>query len=623
MLELKKIYKRYDREVLNNISINFPNKGLICLVGASGSGKSTLLNIIGGLDIPDGGKVILDNINILNIDSAYYRNQLVSFINQNYNLIDKYTVLENILLPSEVRRKNKVYNLNKILRILKIEHLKNNKVMYLSGGEKQRVTIARCLIQNTKIILADEPTGALDSDNAYKVMKILKNLSRKRLIILVTHNMELANMFADNIIKIQDGKIISNNKIDNGKFKIYPKIKYDNKIKLRFVSKIKYAFKNINNKLLRNILTALAFTIGLFSLGIVLSIKDGFNKELDKLSVSSLFSYPIVISKNGYVDEFNNKYENRNGVNVKKGDFVSNNIDDKLINLVNNIDKKYVKGISYYRDIDSLFNSVAYVNPCNDYFYLINGRMPENDYEVLVLYDEDNSISDRLYNYLDVENNGLINNVFRVGDKELMVTGIVRSSNDYFKELSGILYSNTLFDNDITDIYIYANDLDAKNYIKDYLKDYNVLDNAEDVIDVSRKLVDGISVVLIVFSTISLIVSVIMIFVMSYISILESYKDIGIYKSIGYRDKDIRDIFVFENILVGICSFYLSNILILFIGGILNKYVNSYVNIEHIVSFNIGNILCLFMVSMFICYFASIVPAMIGAKKRVIDIMNN
>ena len=623
MLELKKIYKRYDREVLNNISISFPNKGLICLVGASGSGKSTLLNIIGGLDIPDGGKVILDNINILNIDSAYYRNQLVSFINQNYNLIDKYTVLENILLPSEVRRKNKVYNLNKILRILKIEHLKNNKVMYLSGGEKQRVTIARCLIQNTKIILADEPTGALDSDNAYKVMKILKNLSRKRLIILVTHNMELANMFADNIIKIQDGKIISNNKIDNGKFKIYPKIKYDNKIKLKFISKIKYAFKNINNKLLRNILTALAFTIGLFSLGIVLSIKDGFNKELDKLSVSSLFSYPIVISKNGYVDEFNNKYENRNGVNVKKGSFVSNNIDDKLINLVNNIDKKYVKGISYYRDIDSLFNSVAYVNPCNDYFYLINGRMPENDYEVLVLYDEDNSISDRLYNYLDVENNGLINNVFMVGDKELMVTGIVRSSNDYFKELSGILYSNTLFDSEITDIYIYANDLEAKNYIKDYLKDYNVLDNAEEVIEVSRKLVDGISVVLIVFSTISLIVSVIMIFVMSYISILESYKDIGIYKSIGYRDKDIRDIFVFENILVGICSFYLSNILILFIGGILNKYVNSYVNIEHIVSFNIGNILCLFMVSMFICYFASIVPAMIGAKKRVIDIMNN
>lgn len=623
MLELKKIYKRYDREVLNNISISFPNKGLICLVGDSGSGKSTLLNIIGGLDIPDGGKVLLDNINILNIDGAYYRNQLVSFINQNYNLIDKYTVLENILLPCDVRRKNKVYNLNKILRMLKIEHLKNNKVMYLSGGEKQRVTIARCLIQNTKIILADEPTGALDSDNAYKVMKILKNLSRKRLIILVTHNMELANIFADNIIKIQDGKIISNNKIDNGKFKIYPKIKCDNKIKLRFISKIKYAFKNINNKLLRNILTTLAFTIGLFSLGIVLSIKDGFNKELDKLSVSSLFSYPIVISKNGYVDEFNNKYENRNGVNVKKGSFVSNNIDDKLINLVNNLDKKYVKGISYYRDIDSLFKSVAYVNPCNDYFYLINGRMPENDYEVLVLYDEDNSISDRLYNYLDVENNGLINNVFRVGDKELMITGIVRSSNDYFKELSGILYSNTLFDSEITDIYIYANDLEAKNYIKDYLNDYNVLDNAEDVIDVSRKLVDGISVVLIVFSTISLIVSVIMIFVMSYISVLESYKDIGIYKSIGYRDKDIRDIFVFENILVGICSFYLSNILILFIGGILNKYVNSYVNIEHIVSFNIGNILCLFMVSMFICYFASIVPAMIGAKKRVIDIMNN
>lgn len=623
MLELKKIYKRYDREVLNNISIKFPNKGLICLVGESGSGKTTLLNIIGGLDTPDGGKVLLDNINIVNIDGSYYRNQLVSFINQNYNLIDKYTVLENILLPSEVRKKNKIFNINKVLKMLKIEHLKNNKVIYLSGGEKQRVTIARCLIQNTKIILADEPTGALDTDNAFKVMKILKNLSRNRLIIVVTHNIELANTFADNIIKIQDGKIISNNKINDCKFKIYPKIRYDNKVRLKFISKIKYAFKNINNKLLRNILTVVAFTIGLFSLGIVLSIKDGFNKELDKLSVTSLFSYPIVISKNGYVDDFNNKYENRNGVNVKKGSFINNNIDDKLINLVNSIDKRYIKGISYYRDIDSLFRSISYINPCNDYFYLINGRMPENDNEVLVLYDEDNSISDRLYNYLDVENNGLINNIFMVGDKELIITGVVRSSNDYFKGLNGILYSNSLFDSEITDVYIYASDLDAKNYIKDYLKDYNILDNAEDALDVSRKLVDGISVVLIVFSIISLIVSVIMIFVMSYISILESYKDIGIFKSIGFRNIDIRDIFVLENILIGVCSFYLSNILVLIIGGLLNKYVNSYVNIEHIVNFNMGNILCIFMVSMFICYFASIVPAVIGSKKRVIDIMNN
>lgn len=621
MLELKNVCKKYDRDVLKKINLKFGNKGLICLVGESGSGKTTLLNIIGGLEQPDSGKVIFNGNNIKNIDSSFYSNQLVSFINQNYNLIDKYTVLENILLPIELRRIRSPCNVNKILKMLSIYSLKNKKVVSLSGGEKQRVAIARCIVQNTRVILADEPTGALDSENAYSVMRILKNLSKQKLVIVVTHNTELANAFADSIIKIADGKICNKlNVINKNK---YFKIKYNRKNKLSFIKLVKYAIKNLNNKLLRNILTIIAFTIGLFSLGTVLSIKTGFNKELDMLNKSSFFNYPLVISKNNYVDNFNSKVENKNGVNVKKGSFVTNEIDDKLIGLVNNIDKKYVYGITYYRDIDYEFKSISYVNPSNNYFYLVSGRMPENKNEVLILYDEEDSISDKLYNYLDVSNNGLINNVFKVNDKELMITGIVKSNNDYFKSLSGILYSNDLFDNEITDIYIYANNLKAKNMIKDLLKDYEIFDNAEEVVNLTKKMVNGISLVLILFSVISLIVSMIMIFVISYISVMERNKDIGIYKSIGFRNKDIKNLFIVENLIIGMCSFYLTMIFILLVSNVINKFVYSYINFEHIMSLDILNIILLFFLSLFLCYIASFIPAKIASNKKIVDIFNN
>ena len=166
MLELKNVCKKYDREVLKKINLKFGNKGFICLVGESGSGKTTLLNIIGGLEQPDSGKVIFNGNNIKNIDSSFYSNQLVSFINQNYNLIDKYTVLENILLPIELRRIRSPCNVDNILKMLGIYSLKNKKVISLSGGEKQRVAIARCIVQNTRVILADEPT------RSYKLLPI-------------------------------------------------------------------------------------------------------------------------------------------------------------------------------------------------------------------------------------------------------------------------------------------------------------------------------------------------------------------------------------------------------------------------------------------------------------------
>ena len=620
MLELRNICKKYDRDVLKKINLKFGNRGLICLVGESGSGKSTLLNIIGGLEEADSGKVLIDGVNINKFDSSYYHNQVVSYINQNYNLIDYYSTLDNTLLPIDIRRNRSPCFDNKIFKMLGISSLKNIKVSSLSGGEKKRVAIARCMVQNTKIILADEPTGALDLDNSYKIMEILKNFSKKKLVIVVTHNMELANKFADEIIKLIDGKIEVNIKKQT---RSYFNLRQKNEVKLTISKLCKYAVKNMKNKLLRNVLVVLAFTIGLCSLGLVLSIRNGFKKELDNLNGSSFFNYPIIISKSNYVDDFNSKIENIRGINVKKGTFINNVIDDKLINIINDIDKKYVKAVSYYRDIDYNFKSVSYVNPSNNYFYILDGKWPENDNEVLILYDEDNSISEKVYNYLDVENKGLINNIFYVNGKELKVCGVVRSNNDYFKDLSGIIYSNNLFDNEILDIFIYSSDLESKNIIKDKLKDYNILDNAEDIVNNTKKIVDGISIVLILFSVISLIVSVIMIFVISYISVIERYKDIGVYKSIGFRNKDVKNLFCLENILIGVCSFVYSNVTLILIGNKINDYVSSYVNINKIMVISFSNVLIIGFLSIFLCYIASLIPACIASKKKIIDVMNN
>ena len=245
----------------------FRNNEFVSILGPSGSGKTTLLNIIGGLDKYTYGNLIIDGVSTKKYkerDWNNYRSKKVGFIFQSYNLINHQTVLSNVLLSLNIAGKPKKESIKlakKVLKDVGLENYIKKKPKELSGGQMQRVAIARALVTNPDIILCDEPTGALDSENAYSVMRILKNLSKQKLVIVVTHNIELANSFADDIIKINDGKICSKLKVIN-KNK-YSKIKCNRKIKLSFIKLVKYAIKNLNNKLLRNILTILAFTIGL------------------------------------------------------------------------------------------------------------------------------------------------------------------------------------------------------------------------------------------------------------------------------------------------------------------------------------------------------------------------
>lgn len=214
MISISNLTKIYDdkTKALDNVNLTI-NENFVSIVGKSGSGKSTLLNIIGGIDDPTSGEVIVDDLNISKLKSdelADYRNKYIGFIFQSFYLDDSYTVLENVTIPliiNRIEKKKRIELGEEALKKLGIFELKDKLVTEISGGESQRVAIARTLVNNPKIILADEPTGNLDSVNGEIVMNILKEISKEKMVIMVTHNNEYTK-YSDRIITISDGKVI-------------------------------------------------------------------------------------------------------------------------------------------------------------------------------------------------------------------------------------------------------------------------------------------------------------------------------------------------------------------------------------------------------------------------------
>ena len=215
MIQINNLVKKYDQSlILDDTSFTFPNQGLVCLLGASGCGKSTLLNMIAGFDSDYSGDITVLGTSISNMNAdelCAYRRDNIGFIFQNYHLLSGYTVLENILLSCELNtlseEENRA-NAKELLNKLGLSQKIDEKIENLSGGQKQRVAIARALISNPRIILADEPTGALDRSNSNEIMELLKEISKDRLVIVITHDQKICS-FADEVIHIENGKIIA------------------------------------------------------------------------------------------------------------------------------------------------------------------------------------------------------------------------------------------------------------------------------------------------------------------------------------------------------------------------------------------------------------------------------
>ena len=308
MLQVKNISKKYitgelTQSALDDVSLNLRENEFVAILGPSGSGKTTLLNIIGGLDRYDSGDLIINEISTKKYqdrDWDSYRNHSIGFVFQSYNLIPHQSVLSNVELaltisgvsPGE-RKKRAIEALDKVG--LK-DHI-HKKPNQMSGGQMQRVAIARALINNPDILLADEPTGALDSETSLQVMELLKEVAKDRLVIMVTHNPELAEKYATRTVRLRDGKIIDDSHpfIIEDPMDEKPKHKNMGKASMSFFTSLSLSFSNLLTKKGRTLLTAFAGSIGIIGISLILALSNGVNTYIEDIQRETMTSYPITI----------------------------------------------------------------------------------------------------------------------------------------------------------------------------------------------------------------------------------------------------------------------------------------------------------------------------------------
>ena len=307
MLELKNITKIYEtdgfkQKALDKFSIKFRKCEFVSILGPSGSGKTTLLNIIGGLDDYTSGDLIINGVSTKKYtdrDWDTYRNHKIGFVFQSYNLIPHQSILSNVELALTLSGVSKVERRKRAIKALKevglIDHI-NKRPNQLSGGQMQRVAIARALVNNPDILLADEPTGALDSKTSTQIMDLLSEVAKDRLVIMVTHNSELAYTYSNRIVKLKDGEMIEDSNPFNDDNDIEDNSK-DKKTFMSFATALSLSLNNLMTKKGRTILTSFAGSIGIIGIALIMSLSNGIQKYIDKIEEETLSSYPLIIQK--------------------------------------------------------------------------------------------------------------------------------------------------------------------------------------------------------------------------------------------------------------------------------------------------------------------------------------
>ncbi|GAX08821.1 antimicrobial peptide ABC transporter ATP-binding and permease protein [Secundilactobacillus silagincola] len=367
MLELKHLKKYYHvgdttTKALDDVSVAFRKQEFVAILGPSGSGKTTLLNNIGGLDVYDSGDLVIKGKSTKEFKASdwdAYRNNSVGFIFQSYNLIGHLGIIDNVELGMTLSGVSGTEKKERAITALKrvgLEEHMYKKTNQLSGGQMQRVAIARAIANDPEILLCDEPTGALDTETSQEIMKIIKDLSKERLVVMVTHNPELADQYADRIIRFADGKIQSDSdpydeKEENQKFSL-------KKTKMTYWTALKLSFTNIRTKKGRTFLTAFASSIGIIGIAVVLALSNGFQKQIDKTQSNTLAQYPVTISQTASsqsgADNGGQKKEHFSKdkaviAETSEADKAqhTNKISQKYIDYVKKLNPKYGKNIGY------------------------------------------------------------------------------------------------------------------------------------------------------------------------------------------------------------------------------------------------------------------------------------
>ena len=759
MLELKRIKKSYKtgnftQHALKDVSIEFRKNEFVAILGASGSGKTTLLNIIGGLDKYDSGDLIINNKStkkFKDIDWDRYRNNCIGFIFQNYNLIPHITILDNVEMGmtlsgvSSKTRKRKAKDALKKVGLLDHIHKKPNQ---LSGGQMQRVAIARALVNNPDIILADEPTGALDTKTSVQIMDLIKEIAKDKLVIMVTHNPELAHEYATRIIEFKDGEKLSDSNPVTESEKDTSTLKI-RKTAMSFATALKLSFNNIKTKKGRTLITAFASSIGIIGIALILSLSNGFKIEVDNFEKDSLSQAPIMISTQSMsmseetMESLTNEAELKKYPTDKKifvqEDIVeamvhTNILSQEYIDHIKNMDMSLLSGISYQTTTgfniinhasdgyhlvtDSNYWTLLPTNPnegqngiVEDNYDILAGSIDEDKPGLILQVDSKNQIFKSTLEALgltgeEVSFDDILNKELKVilnddyyiqygtafvpnQDLEklynnknsitLKVQAIIRGKED--KEMitsgSGFAYTNALtelvisknkdskivkaqmekdyniltnepFDNstmstntkeimlgylgaEVTPnvIYLYPKDFDSKEEITSYLDKYNEGKKTEDVVEytdmaamisgLSGSIMDAITVVLVAFSSISLVVSSIMIAIITYISVLERIKEIGILRALGARKKDIKRVFNAETFIIGLTSGVLGILIAYLLTIPANQIIESLSGLANVAKLNIVHAIILVIINVILTMIGGAIPSRMASKKNPVE----
>lgn len=751
MLELRKISKIYKtndlkQTALNDINIKFRKSEFVSILGPSGSGKTTLLNIIGGLDKYTSGDLIINGISTKKYsdkDWDSYRNYKIGFVFQSYNLIPHQSALSNVELAltlSGVKKEERRKRAIEVLKKVGLERHMHKRPNQMSGGQMQRIAIARALINNPDILLADEPTGALDSETSIQIMELLKSISKEKLVIMVTHNPELANIYSNRIIKILDGKIIDDSNPFNEEDSKITEEK-TKKTSMSFLTALSLSLNNLMTKKGRTILTAFAGSIGIIGIALILSLSNGFKVEIDNFEKKSLSQAPITIMstvmKSNIVESNNReKFPDTKEIYVEKDIMASqihkNKITSKYIEYLQGIDKSNLSGIAYQKgtnlvivnkDYNNNYNLVSTLNsgvqswsllpsnPNNDeksvidtMYDVIAGEINENEPGLILQIDNKNQIYESVLEVLGLENKESLtfddilnqelklvfnddyynqigdlfypnNNLEELYNSENSITikvqAIIRGKEDQsmITNSSGFGYTNALtelvinknknsnivklqqekdyniltnmpFDEDITKdyilgylgddtipvaIYLYPKDFNTKKQVIEYLDKYNdglneeeqvqYTDMASMISSLSGSIMDAITVVLVAFSSISLIVSSIMIGIITYISVLERTREIGILRALGARAKDIKRVFNAETFIIGLVSGLIGIGITYLLNVPINMIIENLSGLPNVAKLNIIHAIMLVIISISLTVVGGAIPSKLASKK--------
>lgn len=389
MLQIKDIHKEYRtgnlvQRALDGVSLSLRDNEFVAILGPSGSGKTTLLNIIGGLDRYDSGDLIINGISTKKYkdrDWDSYRNHTIGFVFQSYNLIPHQTVLANVELAltiSGVSKSERRRRAKEALEKVGLGAQIHKKPSQMSGGQMQRVAIARALVNDPEILLADEPTGALDSDTSVQVMDLLQEVAKERLVVMVTHNPELAQLYATRIVTVKDGRLLSDTDpfVIDSESMAPPVHKNMGKSSMSFFTALSLSFQNLKTKKARTLLTSFAGSIGIIGIALILSISNGVDKYITNMEEETLSEYPLQIQSTG-VDLTSMMMGAATAQSGKKDGEVG--VAQMVTNMFSKMNSNDLESLKVYLDsnessISQYANSVEYTYSVSPQIFLENGK---------------------------------------------------------------------------------------------------------------------------------------------------------------------------------------------------------------------------------------------------------